>query len=114
MREVWHAKELQSILADGGAEYWPGLRYSTDEEILGIIRDSVMTVWHAAGTNKMGMANDTMAVVDPRSKAYTVSMACVLLTRALSLATIQDIRRAPFMPFAEKIAHDIIQGSPLN
>ncbi|KAI1848763.1 hypothetical protein JX266_005622 [Neoarthrinium moseri] len=70
MREVWNTDTVQSIVI--GDEYWPGLETSTDEEILAVIQDSLMTVWHAAGTCKMGKKTDKMAVVDSEAKVFGV------------------------------------------
>lgn len=42
----------------------------SEEEILGFIRQNSSTIWHAAGTCKMG--RDTMAVVDPKLRVYGV------------------------------------------
>lgn len=55
-----------------GEEYNPGSQYSTDELILDVIRNSAMTIFHAACTCKMGVRNDTMAVVDSQARAFGV------------------------------------------
>ena len=61
---------MQSILI--GPEYFPGLKYQTDADILKVIRNTVMTIYHAACTCKMGLRNDTMAVVDHKARVYGV------------------------------------------
>ncbi|KAI8185543.1 Dehydrogenase patE [Colletotrichum sp. SAR 10_65] len=70
MREVWDTEVVQEIVI--GEEYWPGLDKETDEEILAVIQDSLMTVWHAAGTCKMGKRSDDMAVIDNEAKVFGV------------------------------------------
>lgn len=112
MREVWAVPELQEIIVpqpDGTAEYWPGLQYQSDEEILEIIRDSLMTIWHAAGTCKMGKADEGMAVIDSQARVYGVEGLRVV-----------DASSFPILPpghpqstvhaLAEKIADDIVTG----
>ena len=47
-----------------GSEVYPGANVTTDQEILKVIQASSSTIHHAAGTNRMGLANDSMAVVD--------------------------------------------------
>ncbi len=55
-----------------GEEYFPGLDAESDEEILEVIRNSVMTVWHASCTCKMGTKDDEMAVVDSKARVFGV------------------------------------------
>ena len=57
-----------------GAEYFPGTaEVCTDSEILDYVRRTLIQVWHAAGTCKMGKAEeDRMAVVDHRSRVFGV------------------------------------------
>lgn len=55
-----------------GDEYHPGSQYKTDEQILEVIRNSVMTIFHASCTCKMGARNDTQAVVDSRARVFGV------------------------------------------
>jgi choline dehydrogenase len=45
----------------------------TDAEILEAIRKSVMTIFHAACTCKMGSSDDPMAVVDNKARVFGVS-----------------------------------------
>jgi choline dehydrogenase len=106
MREVWATDVVQSIVI-GGGEYWPGLDVDSDEEILAVIQDSLMTVWHAAGTCKMGKQGDSMAVIDNEARVFG--------TRNLRVV---DASSFPILPpghpqstiyaLAEKIADRII------
>lgn len=109
MRDVWRSKALQSIVL--GEEAYPGADVETDEEVLNVVRNSVMTVWHPACTCKMGRKDDKMAVVDNRARVYGVSGLRVV-----------DASAMPFLPpghpqstiyaLAEKTADDIIHGGP--
>lgn len=50
----------------------PGPAVQTDVEILQWILQTAGTFYHAAATNKMGKADDTMAVVDSDAKVIGV------------------------------------------
>jgi len=54
-------------------ELTPGLDVQTDEEISDYIRKTSNTVYHAAGSCKMGGLYDPLAVVDPEFRVYGVS-----------------------------------------
>ncbi|KAL3445040.1 GMC oxidoreductase-domain-containing protein [Aspergillus insuetus] len=69
-----------------GYEYFPGNQVQTDEEIMEYIRENVMTLWHPAGTCRMGRIQD-LAVVDSCGRFMST---CYML--------------------AEKIAEDIIRN----
>lgn len=71
LRQIWASETMREIVV--GEEYWPGLDKESDEEILEVVRDSLMTIWHAACTCKMGKSDDEMAVVDPEAKVYGVN-----------------------------------------
>ena len=48
-------------------EYLPGTGAATDDDLLEFARNKGATIFHPAGTCKMGPAGDAMAVVDPRT-----------------------------------------------
>lgn len=110
IRELWNTPAMQSIRTDLDKEDYPGLENETDEEILEVIRNTLVTVWHPACTCKMGTASDNMAVVDNRARVFGVEGLRVV-----------DASAFPFLPpghpqttiyaLAEKIANDIIQGA---
>ncbi|KAL8719939.1 MAG: hypothetical protein Q9225_003116 [Loekoesia sp. 1 TL-2023] len=108
-REIW------KILQDGGLtvgtdEYFPGFNVTSDKDILDFIQRSLMTIYHAAGTCKMGKPDDSMAVVDSHARVYGTQNLRVV-----------DASAFPFLPpghpqstvyaLAEKIAADIL-GPP--
>jgi choline dehydrogenase len=70
IRAAFYSKAMESVLT--GPEYFPGVKYQTDANILNVIRNTVMTIYHAACTCKMGHRNDTMAVVDHKARVYGV------------------------------------------
>lgn len=70
VREVFSTKAMASVLT--GPEYFPGIEIQTDEEILEVIRNTMMTIYHAACTCKMGTSNDSMAVVDNKARVFGV------------------------------------------
>jgi choline dehydrogenase len=72
MREAWSSSDgLAPIVI--GDEYFPGPQVQTDTEILETIRNSVMTIFYAACTCKMGSSDDLMAVVDSRARVFGVT-----------------------------------------
>ncbi|KAI4098806.1 MAG: hypothetical protein L6R37_006294 [Teloschistes peruensis] len=106
VREIWRYMNGTTI----GPEYYPGTaNVSTDAEILQYIRETLIPIWHAAATCKMGTANDSMAVIDSHARVYGVKGLRVV-----------DASSFPFLPpghpqatvyaLAEKIADDILQG----
>ncbi|KAL9625685.1 MAG: hypothetical protein Q9160_000003 [Pyrenula sp. 1 TL-2023] len=69
-REVFNNPAMAPVII--GEEAFPGLNVSTDAQILNFVKDSGFTVYHAAATNAMGLANDTAAVVDSKARVIGV------------------------------------------
>lgn len=86
VRQAFASKYMQPVLADP-VEYFPGPDVKTDEQILNTIRDTLMTVWHAACTCKMGRKEDPMAVIDSDAKVFGVSGLRVVDARYVSFAS---------------------------
>ena len=113
MREVWDTEVLQEIIVpqdDGTPEYWPGRQVETDEEILDVIQDSLMTVWHAAGTCKMGKPDDETAVIDSEARVYGVEGLRVVDGSSLPLLP-PGHPQSTIYALAEKISADIISNA---
>lgn len=108
MREVWDTPALKSIRV-GDEEAFPGREHESDEEILQVIRDSLMTVWHPACTNKMGKKDDPEAVVDSRARVYGVDGLRVVDASAFPLLP-PGHPQSTVYALAEKIADSIIKG----
>ncbi|KAG9253032.1 uncharacterized protein F5Z01DRAFT_624520 [Emericellopsis atlantica] len=106
MREVWDTPELRSIRV-GDKEDYPGLENQTDEEILNVVRSSLMTVWHAACTCKMGKEEDSMAVIDSKARVFGVEGLRVVDASAFPLLP-PGHPSSTIYALAEKIADAII------
>ncbi|KAL9110297.1 MAG: hypothetical protein Q9227_005204 [Pyrenula ochraceoflavens] len=106
-RDVLNTKALAPIRI--GEEKFPGTNYTTDEEILEIIKESALEVYHVSATCKMGRKSDRMAVLDSKARVYGVQGLRVV-----------DVSAFPFLPpghpqatvyaLAEKIAANILNG----
>lgn len=107
LREVWDTPEMRSIRADGDKEAYPGREHETDEQILEVIRDSIVTVWHPACTNKMGKPDDKMAVIDNRARVFGVQGLRVVDASAFPILPPGHPQTTVYA-LAEKIASDII------
>lgn len=70
-RDVFQSEAMRPVLV--GDEFFPGSEYQTDEEILDIIRNAAMTLYHPACTCRMGTEDDPMAVVDSRGRVFGVT-----------------------------------------
>lgn len=70
MRAAFQSEAMAPVVI--GEEYYPGINVQTDDQILEFIKNNVMTLWHPAGTCKMGLANDTMAVIDSEARVFGV------------------------------------------
>lgn len=51
-REIFATKALQPIII--GEEQYPGAKITTDEQILNLIQQSALSIFHASATNAMG------------------------------------------------------------
>ena len=104
-REVWAYLATQGLT--DGKEALPGLNVTSDADILTYIKASLIQIYHAAATCKMGASNDTMAVLDNQARVYGTQNLRVV-----------DASSFPFLPpghpvstvyaLAEKIAADIL------
>ena len=107
-RQVWASRSMRNVTT--GPEAFPGINVTSDAEILDAIQRSAQTIWHAAGTNKMGKEDDPMAVVDSKARVIGVKGLRVV-----------DASAFPFLPpgqpqgmvyaLAEKIAQDVLDGT---
>ncbi|KAH7309177.1 hypothetical protein B0I35DRAFT_398576 [Stachybotrys elegans] len=109
LREVWDTPEMRSIRADGDNEAFPGREHETDEQLLEVIRNSMVTVWHPSSTCKMGKSDDKMAVVDNRARVFGVEGLRVVDASAFPLLPPGHPQTTVYA-LAEKIASHIIRG----
>lgn len=85
-RALFEAPGVQPVLV--GNEAFPGMNVSTDSQILDMLRASSDTIHHAAGTCRMGKAEDKMAVVDSRGTTAFPSSVPESCTNRLSARVI--------------------------
>ncbi|RDW70509.1 GMC family oxidoreductase [Aspergillus mulundensis] len=112
MRQAWSAPDgIAPIVV--GEEAFPGPQVQSDAEILHAIRESVMTIFHAACTCKMGHANDSMAVLDSKGRVFGVTGLRVADASAFALLPPGHPQSTCYM-VAEKIAADIINDANAN
>jgi choline dehydrogenase len=67
-RAVFQSSAVKPVLV--GAEAYPGPSVQTDAQILDVVQRSSSTIHHAAGTCRMGLTNDTMAVTDSHGMIF--------------------------------------------
>lgn len=68
-RQLFSTDAIRPIVK---AEAFPGQNITTDSDILDIIKKSANSIYNAAGTNRMGKADDPMAVVDSKGRVIGV------------------------------------------
>lgn len=108
-RAAFNSNAMAPIIA-GTTEFFPGPQVQTDDEILEVIRNSLMTVWHASCTCRMGVEGDPTAVVDSEARVFGVQGLRVV--DASSMALLPPGHPQSFLyAFAEKIADGIRNGS---
>ena len=106
-REVWSI--LASYNLTIGEEQLPGPAVQSDTDILHFIQESLIQLWHASATCKMGLPDDSMAVIDSSARVFGVQSLRIV-----------DASSFPFLPpghpqatiymLAEKIASEILAG----
>ncbi|PVH75764.1 GMC oxidoreductase [Cadophora sp. DSE1049] len=105
VRQAFASRAMSSVLI--GGEYFPGPAVQTDAQILDTIQKTVMTVWHAACTCKMGRASDPDAVVDSEAKVFGVSGLRVVDASSFALLPPGHPQSTVYV-LAEKIAAGIL------
>ncbi|KAI9172826.1 choline dehydrogenase [Paramyrothecium foliicola] len=107
VREIFNTEPVRSIRS-GNLEYWPGLEVESDDQILANIRTSVMSVFHASCTARMGRRDDPTAVTD--SSARVIGVDNLRVVDASSFALLPPGHpQALIYALAEKISDDLIR-----
>ena len=88
-------------------EFMPGPQYQTEEELAHAAGLVGTTIFHPVGTCRMGMPNDTMAVVDGQLRVRGVARLRVVDASIMPFITSGNTN-APTIMIAEKAAQDII------
>lgn len=97
-RDIAHAKAFDRYR---GEELHPGASLTTDEDIASFIRAEAQTLYHPAGTCKMG--RDPMAVVDDRLRVHGID-ALRVVDASIMPRIISGNTNAPTIMIAEKAA----------
>ncbi|QIX00622.1 hypothetical protein AMS68_006139 [Peltaster fructicola] len=108
VRQAFASNFMAATLVDR-TEYFPGPQVQTDEQILQVIKNTVMTVWHASGTCKMGQASDPTAVVDSNFRVFGVSGLRVVDASVFPLLPPGHPQSTIYM-LGEKASADILAG----
>ncbi|MCF2946632.1 choline dehydrogenase [Paraglaciecola aquimarina] len=103
-RQILASKTFNSFSA---GEELPGEDKHTDHDILQFIREQAESIYHPVGTCKMGNANDSMAVVDPKLKVIGMEGLRVV-DASIMPSIIGGNTNAPTIMIAEKCA-DLIK-----
>ncbi|MCP4550774.1 MAG: GMC family oxidoreductase, partial [Bacteroidetes bacterium] len=104
-REILSQPAMQSF---HGGEEAPGPSVKTDAEIRKFIIEKVETVYHSAGSCKMG--NDSQAVVDSELRVHGVENLRVIDSSIMPTITGSNIH-GPTVMIAEKGAHMVLKKS---
>lgn len=105
-RKITSAPSLAPYIVD---EYVPGYQYETQQQLEQAVRQFSQTIYHPAGTCKMG--NDNMAVVDETLRVYGVEKLRVV-DASIMPEIVSGNTNAPTIMIAEKAADMILSGSP--
>ncbi len=105
-RKIAAAQPLAEVITE---EYVPGKEFASDEELLEAARQYSQTIYHPAGTCKMG--SDDMAVVDARLRVHGLQGLRVVDASIMPVITSGNTN-APTIMIAEKAA-DMIREDHL-
>ncbi|KAK6206955.1 GMC oxidoreductase [Colletotrichum tabaci] len=108
LRQAFASNAMRPVLADN-KEYFPGAKVETDAQILQNIRNTVMTIWHASCTCRMGRTDDPMAVVDKDARVIGVNGLRVVDASSFALLPPGHPQSTVYV-LAEKIAAEILSG----
>ncbi|WP_284892855.1 GMC family oxidoreductase [Cobetia amphilecti] len=106
-RRIAQAAPLASVISE---EYVPGAHYQSDEELLEAARQFSQTIYHPAGTCKMG--HDALAVVDDELRVHGLHGLRVV-DASIMPVIVSGNTNAPTIMIAEKAA-DMIKAAQVN
>lgn len=103
--------DASDIIPEACQENFPGFDVArSDEEVLELIRNTLVTVWHAAGTCGMGRREDSMAVVDGTARVSRTQGLRVVNASSFALLPLGRPMSTMYA-LAEKIAEGILEES---
>jgi len=91
-------------------EYRPGPEAATDADLLEFARDKGATIFHPAGTCRMGPASDPLAVVDPELRVHGIE-ALRVVDCSIMPTLVSGNTNAPVIMIAEKAAAMILRDA---
>jgi choline dehydrogenase-like flavoprotein len=103
-RDILNQPALQAF---NGGEEVPGPAVRTDADIRSFILAKMETVYHTAGSCKMGI--DPLAVVDPQLRVHGIENLRVIDSSIMPTITGSNIH-GPTVMIAEKGAHMVLNG----
>jgi len=109
LRQVRHIMAQPAMAHFAPEEFRPGVQFQSDDELARLAGDIATTIFHPAGTNKMGTADDPMAVVDARLRVRGVAGLRVVDASVMPTITSGNTN-APTLMIAERAAQWIAQA----
>jgi choline dehydrogenase len=110
LRQVRHIVSQPALAPYSPKEWKPGVEFQTDEELARLAGDIANTIFHPAGTAKMGHDDDPMAVVDSRLRVRGVDGLRVVDASVMPAITSGNTN-SPTLMIAEKAARLIRQSA---
>jgi choline dehydrogenase len=104
-RKLAATRALTPLVA---GEYRPGSDATSDDDLLEFAKNTAGTIFHPAGTCKMGPASDASAVVDPSLKVHGLDSLRVVDCSVMP-TIVSGNTHAPVVMIAEKAADLILR-----
>jgi len=109
-RRIASSAPIKGLIA---REVKPGIDCQSDDEILDFVRNEGATIFHPSGTCKMGVSDDSMAVLDERLRVRGVR--CLRVIDCSAMPTlVSGNTNAPIVMMAEKAVDMILEDRRLN
>ncbi|MBX4999056.1 GMC family oxidoreductase [Rhizobium lentis] len=110
LRQVRRIASQPALAKYRPQEWKPGPQYEKDAELLKLAGDIASTIFHPAGTAKMGVASDKTAVVDSRLRVFGVDGLRVVDASVMP-TIVSGNTNSPTLMIAEKAARFIIEDA---
>lgn len=109
-RRIASSAPIKGLIA---REVKPGIDCQSDDEILDFVRNEGATIFHPSGTCKMGVSDDSMAVLDERLRVRGVR--CLRVIDCSAMPTlVSGNTNAPIVMMAEKAVDMILEDRRLD
>ncbi|WP_152095362.1 GMC family oxidoreductase [Rhizobium dioscoreae] len=110
LRQVRRIASRPALAKYRPQEWKPGPQYEKDAELLKLAGDIASTIFHPAGTAKMGVASDTTAVVDSRLRVFGIDGLRVVDASVMP-TIVSGNTNSPTLMIAEKAARFIVEDA---